>query len=77
MNWLVKISSSCLIPLSIPFMIEGTDYNHKIAVFLLFLSSILYHGFCKEIKKEGKSIYVLEKKYEILRVIDKICISNL
>ena len=74
MKILKKIGSTFLIPLSIPFMLEETDYRHKVAVFLIFLSSVLYHGFCKEIKKEEKTIYILEEKYEILRIIDKICI---
>ena len=76
MNKLIEIGSTFLIPLSIPFMLEGTDVGHKIAVILLFISSLLYHYTNKKTDKLflNNNIYIHDENYNILKLLDKICI---
>ena len=76
MNKLLEIGSTFLIPLSIPFMLEGTDIGHKTAVILLFISSLLYHYTNKKTDKLflNSNTYIHDENYNILKLLDKICI---
>jgi hypothetical protein len=76
---LEEIGSCFFILISIFLCPPDTEQEHKIYMFLIFISSIFYHGY--QYKSNdlflGYNIYKNDKKYIIYKYLDKLCILNI
>lgn len=76
---LKSIGSCFFILLSIFLCPPGTELEHKINIFLIFISSIFYHGYQYKSNELflGYNIYKNEDRYIYYKDIDKLCILNI